>query len=169
MITAKWYWIGFSHSVVTDSVTPWTVTARLLCPWDSPGKNTGVVAMPSSRGSSRPQGLNQAVPHCRHTLYQPSYPRSPLPSSAQANPKRGKEFFLWWKIHFCRTLALLKYCFAARHSGFISWNKVLGLASQHRTIDTIFLCLEVGAFQNNMPKDKNRSLLFQWRLLLKIS
>ena len=21
---------------------PWTVTARLLCPWDSPGKNTGV-------------------------------------------------------------------------------------------------------------------------------
>ena len=23
--------------------------ARLLCPWDSPGKNLGVVAMPSSR------------------------------------------------------------------------------------------------------------------------
>ena len=22
--------------------TPWTVTRRLLCPWDSPGKNTGV-------------------------------------------------------------------------------------------------------------------------------
>ena len=22
--------------------TPWTVAARLLCPWDSPGKNTGV-------------------------------------------------------------------------------------------------------------------------------
>ena len=28
---------------------------RLLCPWDSPGKNSGVVAMPSSRGSSRPR------------------------------------------------------------------------------------------------------------------
>ena len=27
-----------SHSVVT----PWTVPARLLCPWNSPGKNTGV-------------------------------------------------------------------------------------------------------------------------------
>ena len=27
--------------------------ARLLCPWDSPGKNTGVVAMPSSRESSQ--------------------------------------------------------------------------------------------------------------------
>ena len=22
--------------------TPWTVAPRLLCPWDSPGKNTGV-------------------------------------------------------------------------------------------------------------------------------
>ena len=29
--------------------------ARLLCPWGSPGKNTGVVAMPSSRVSSRPR------------------------------------------------------------------------------------------------------------------
>ena len=29
--------------------------ARLLCPWDSSGKSTGVVAMPSSRGSSRPR------------------------------------------------------------------------------------------------------------------
>ena len=23
-------------------MTPWTVVARLLCPWDSPGKNAGV-------------------------------------------------------------------------------------------------------------------------------
>ena len=31
-----------SHSVVSSSVTPGTVARRLLCPWDSPGKNTGV-------------------------------------------------------------------------------------------------------------------------------
>ena len=31
-----------SCSVVFDSVTPWTVAARLLCPWDFSGKNTGV-------------------------------------------------------------------------------------------------------------------------------
>ena len=24
------------------SVTPWTLAARLLCPWNSPGKNTGI-------------------------------------------------------------------------------------------------------------------------------
>ena len=31
-----------ARSVVSDSATPWTVPSRLLCPWDSPGKNTGV-------------------------------------------------------------------------------------------------------------------------------
>ena len=31
-----------SHSVVSNSMTPWTVALRLLAPWDSPGKNTGV-------------------------------------------------------------------------------------------------------------------------------
>ena len=29
--------------------------ARLPCPWDSPGKNTGVGCLPSSRGSSPPR------------------------------------------------------------------------------------------------------------------
>ena len=28
--------------VMSDSVTPWTGTTRLFCPWDSLGKNTGV-------------------------------------------------------------------------------------------------------------------------------
>ena len=32
-----------SRSVVSDSVQPhWQQPSRLLCPWDSPGKNTGV-------------------------------------------------------------------------------------------------------------------------------
>ena len=29
-------------SVVSDSATPWTAAYQLLCPWDSPGKGTGV-------------------------------------------------------------------------------------------------------------------------------
>ena len=32
-----------------------TVTHLLLCPWDSPGKNTGVIAISYSRGSSSPR------------------------------------------------------------------------------------------------------------------
>ena len=35
---------------------------RLLCPWDSPGKNTGVGSISFSRGSSRPRDRTQ-VPH----------------------------------------------------------------------------------------------------------
>ena len=31
-------------------------SASLLCPWDSPGKNTGLVAIPFSRGSSQLRG-----------------------------------------------------------------------------------------------------------------
>ena len=32
----------FVISVLSDFVTLWTVACRLLCSWDSPGKNTGV-------------------------------------------------------------------------------------------------------------------------------
>ena len=40
-------------SVVSDSVQPYRLQpTRLLCPWDSPGKSIGVVAMPFFRGSS---------------------------------------------------------------------------------------------------------------------
>ena len=34
----------FSH--VWLFVTPWTVAHRVLCPWDSPGKNTGGSGLP---------------------------------------------------------------------------------------------------------------------------
>ena len=40
----------FSH--VRLFVTHWIAPSRLLCPGDSPGKNTGVVAIPSSRAGT---------------------------------------------------------------------------------------------------------------------
>ena len=43
-------------AVVSDSLQSYGLQPiRLLCPWDSPGKNSGCLAMPSSRGSSQPQ------------------------------------------------------------------------------------------------------------------
>ena len=34
-----------SHSVVSNFATPWTISPLgFLCPWNSPGKNTGVVS-----------------------------------------------------------------------------------------------------------------------------
>ena len=37
------------HSVVSDSATSWTVAARLLCPWDFPGKILKWAAISSSK------------------------------------------------------------------------------------------------------------------------
>ena len=53
---------GLVHSVVVDSVTPWTLSmaqspegfSRPLCPWDFPARILECVAIPLSRGSSHP-------------------------------------------------------------------------------------------------------------------
>ena len=42
-----------SCSVMSDSMTRGLWPARQLCPWNSPGKNTGVGSHSLSRGSSR--------------------------------------------------------------------------------------------------------------------
>ena len=39
----KNYAVGVSCSVMSDSLQPIDCTARLLCPWNYPGKNTRVV------------------------------------------------------------------------------------------------------------------------------
>ena len=48
------------QSAVSDSVTLWTV-ARLLCPWDSPGKNTGADCQALLQGIFPTQGSKLCV------------------------------------------------------------------------------------------------------------
>ena len=58
--------------------TAWTVwPARLLCPWDSPGKNTGVGCHLLLEGIFPTQGLHLGILRCRQILYQLSYEGSP--------------------------------------------------------------------------------------------
>ena len=40
-------------------------TTRFHCPWNSPGKNTGVGSHPFFQGIFLTQGSNQGLPHCR--------------------------------------------------------------------------------------------------------
>jgi len=62
-----------SHSVVSDSLWPHGLEpARLLHPWDSPGKNTGVGCHALFQGIFPTQESNQIL-HCRQILYQLSY------------------------------------------------------------------------------------------------
>ena len=59
-----------SRSVMSDSFgTPWMVALHLLCPRDSPGKNTGVGSLSLLQGIFPTQGSNQGLPHCRRILH----------------------------------------------------------------------------------------------------
>ena len=59
-------------SVVSDSFWPYGLQpTRILCPWDSSGKNTGVGCHALLQGISPTQGLNQSLLcllHCRQIL-----------------------------------------------------------------------------------------------------
>ena len=84
-------------SVMSDSLRPCGLQpARILCPWDSPGKNTGVGCLPSFRGSPN-QRLNPGLLHCRQILYQLSHQGSqkrcykPTHQSVQTFQPRTKD------------------------------------------------------------------------------
>ena len=57
-------------SVVSDSLGPHGLyPTRLLCPWDSPGKNTGVDCHFLLQGIFPTQGSNLCLLYCRWILY----------------------------------------------------------------------------------------------------
>ena len=53
---------------------------QILCPWDSPGKNTGMSCRALLQGIFPTQGSKPGLPHCRQILYQRSCQRGPKPS-----------------------------------------------------------------------------------------
>ena len=67
-----------SHPVLSDSLRPHgLLPARLLCPWDSPGKNTAAGCHALLQGIFMTQGSNPGLPHCRWILYHLRYQGSP--------------------------------------------------------------------------------------------
>ena len=67
-----------SHSAASSSLRPHGLwPSRLLCPWASPGKNTGVGCPALLQGIFPAQGSNPGLPHCRWILYHLSYQGSP--------------------------------------------------------------------------------------------
>ena len=52
----------FSCSAISDSAIPWAVAARLLCPWNFPSKNTGVVCHFLLQGNLLDPGIELASP-----------------------------------------------------------------------------------------------------------
>ena len=60
---------GFVAKSCPTLATPWTIALQVLCPWDSPGKNTGVGCHFLLQGIFPTQGLNPGLLHCRQILY----------------------------------------------------------------------------------------------------
>ena len=50
--------------------TLWTVARQAPCPWDSPGKNTGVGCHDLLQGIFPTQGSNPDLLYCKQILYQ---------------------------------------------------------------------------------------------------
>ena len=66
-----------NYSVVSYSLQLYGLyPTRLLCPWNSPSKNSGV-GCHSFRGIFLTQGSNPGLPHCRQILYCLSHQGSP--------------------------------------------------------------------------------------------
>ena len=63
---------SLSDSYQPDGLSP----IRLLCPWDSPGKNNGVGFHALLQGISPTQWLNPALSHCRWILQPQAKPKN---------------------------------------------------------------------------------------------
>ena len=64
---------------ISDSLRPHGLqSTRLLCPWDFPGKDTGVACHFLLQGIFPTQGSNPGLLHYRQILYRLSYKGSPL-------------------------------------------------------------------------------------------
>ena len=68
-----------TRSVVSNSLWPHGLLPhRLLWPWDSSGKNTGVGRHSLLQGIFWTQGSNPGLPHCRQILYSLRHRGAPL-------------------------------------------------------------------------------------------
>ena len=79
-ILIRWYIKPLSESrlVVPDSLqTHGLQPARLLCPWNFSGQNTGVGSHSLLQRIFPSQGSNPGLPHCRQILYSLSHQGSP--------------------------------------------------------------------------------------------
>ena len=58
---------------------------RLLCPWNSPSKNTGVGNHSVLQGTFPTKGSNPSLPHCRQILHHLSHQGKHVPAAMKLN------------------------------------------------------------------------------------
>ena len=97
------------HSVMSDSLQHYGLqSARLLCPWDSPGKNTGVGCHAVLQGIFLTQGLNPCLLQLLH--WQPS-------SLTLAPPGKPYQHYQFSSVQFSSVAqSCLSLCDPMNHS-----------------------------------------------------
>ena len=69
--------LSISHSVVSDFLQPHGLKpTRLLYPWNSPGKNTGMGCHSLLQEIFPTQASNSGLPHCRQIVYSLSHQKT---------------------------------------------------------------------------------------------
>ena len=80
------YWESVSRSVCLTLCDPHGLwSTGLLCPWDSPGQNTGVDSHFLLQGIYPTQGSNPGLLHYRPIVYHLSHQESPFTSEEDSN------------------------------------------------------------------------------------
>ena len=111
--------------------------ARLLCPWDSPGKNTGVDCHFLLQGIFSTQGLNLGLPHCRQILYQ---------LSCQGSPKEKPILHLSPHQNFLRSFIsffsfILKYMGTSEYGEYATNVKIIFISILVKILPTNIIML----------------------------
>ena len=82
--------VCFSRSVMSNTLQAHGLQPdRLFCPWNSPGKNTGVGSHALLQGIFPTQGLKLGLLHCRQTLYHLSHLTLGESSYSEREPGAG--------------------------------------------------------------------------------
>ena len=84
---------------------PQTVATRLLCPWDSPGKDIRVGCHTCLQGIFPTRGSNPGLLYCRWILYHLSHQGSPL---LILFTYYDDNFYKYLQMHWCICIYMLK-------------------------------------------------------------
>ena len=153
------YGRSVSRSVVPNSLQlHGLLPARLLCPWNSPGKNTGVGCHFFLQGIFLTQGLNLGLLDCRQTLHHLSH-QVYIGFHIWLNrvwPFGDWFFCTFWKFPLISIHSLtVKNIFCTYiQSRFIKASSHFSLVSNYILIDRMILC-KLTAKQHKMIKSQD--------------
>ena len=150
--------------LMSDSWRPHGLSpTRLLCPWDSPVKNTGVGCSDLFQGIILTQGLNLHLLHCRQILYRWVIREAPFTMLTAQQTKQST----WWVAKnrlmkeslfntdftltkLCQGRFRLQYCSAPCQNTF-SWIDIDEMKTNLHAIKVLLKGLEFGTKIHRFP------------------